>query len=44
MMWSLAVLLVSATVVVAGRRHSRYLDHLDERDRRTTESAEQAHR
>jgi hypothetical protein len=29
MMWGLAVLLVCATIVIAGRRHSRYLDELD---------------
>jgi hypothetical protein len=29
MMWGLAVLSVCATIVLAGRRHSRYLDELD---------------
>ena len=28
-MWGLAALLVCATIVVAGRRHSRYLDEQD---------------
>jgi hypothetical protein len=40
MMWGLAVLLVGAAVVIAGRRHSRYLDRLDELDRKTAESTE----
>jgi hypothetical protein len=31
MMWGLAGLLVCAAIVVAGRRHSRYLDELDRR-------------
>jgi hypothetical protein len=31
MIWGLATLLVCATIVLAGRRHSRYLDELDRR-------------
>jgi hypothetical protein len=31
MIWSLAILSACATIVVAGRRHSRYLDELDRR-------------
>jgi len=44
MMWGLAVLLVGATMVVAGRRHRRYLDKLDELDRKGRGSTEQTHR
>jgi hypothetical protein len=42
-MWGLAVLLVGAAVVIAGRRHSRYLDKLDELDRKRRESTENTH-
>jgi hypothetical protein len=31
MIWGLAILLVCVTIVLAGRRHSRYLDELDRR-------------
>ena len=29
MIWAVAALLVCAAIVLAGRRHSRYLDELD---------------
>jgi hypothetical protein len=31
MMWGLAGLLIGAAIIIAGRRHSRYLDELDRR-------------
>jgi len=40
MMWGLAGLLACAMVVVAGRRHSRYLDRLDELDRKRLEAGQ----
>ena len=43
MMWGLAVLLAGAAVVIAGRRHSKYLDKLDELDRKRRASIEQTH-
>jgi hypothetical protein len=33
MMWVLGGLAICATIVIAGRRHSRYLDELDQRFR-----------
>jgi hypothetical protein len=39
-MWVLGGLLICVAVVVAGRRHSRYLDKLDEIDRKGFEPAE----
>ena len=44
MMWGLVGLSVCATIVVAGRRHSKYLDKLDELDRKRIEAGEQARR
>jgi len=40
MMWIVGGLLICAAVVVAGRRHSKYLDKLDEFDRKRFEPAE----